>query len=86
MISKEIRKEDFVSPSELDDRLMADKDGSVKKGIIEKLKSYETKVKAAMNKGDLAPNQFEAAEQMINGIKQAQAIIQDRIVKDSKMK
>lgn len=84
MISKDTKKEEFVSPSELDDRLKADKDGSVKKEIIKKLQSYETKVKAAMNKGNLAPNQFEAAEQMSNAIKQAQAIIQDRIAKDGK--
>lgn len=84
MISKDTKKEEFVSPSALDDKLMADKDGSVKKGIIQKLEAYGTKVKAAMNKGDLAPNQFEAAEQMSNAIKQAQAIIQDRIAKDNK--
>lgn len=84
MISKNVKEEEFVSPSELDDRLKADKDGSLKKSIIQKLQAYETKVKTAMNKGDLAPNQFEAAEQMSNAIKQAQVIIQDRIKKDGK--
>ena len=81
MMNKKEDKE-FVSPSALDDKLRADKDGSVKEEIIKKLQNYEGKVKAAMSKGDLVPNQFEAAEQMSNAIKQAQAIIQDRIVKD----
>lgn len=84
MISKNKKEEAFVSPSELDDRLMADKDGSYKKEIMKTLEAYETKVKSAMNKGDLAPNQFEAAQQMGIAIKQAQAIIQDRITKDGK--
>lgn len=77
-------KPDFVSPSALDDRLMADKDGKVKKEIIKKLEGYAEKVKKAMNKGDLAPNQFEAAVQISEAIKQAQAIIQDRLLKDHK--
>lgn len=75
---------DFVSPSELDDRLIADKDGSLKKEIIKKLQDYAAKLKVSMNKGDLAPNQFEAGMQMTEAIKQAQAIIQDRMLKDSK--
>lgn len=83
MISKN-KEEEFISPSELDDRLRADKDGSLKKNIIQKLQSYETKVKGAMNKGDLAPNQFEAAEQMMKAIAHAEAIIQDRVKKDAK--
>lgn len=85
MIRKE-KDEEFVSPSALDDQLNADKDGSFKKEIIEKLDDYQRKVKSAMNKGDLAPNQFEAADDMYQAIENAKYIIKDRANVDRKKK
>lgn len=79
MISSKVEeKETFVSPSDLDERLRADKDGSLKKQLTEKLEAYYLKVNSALNKGDLVPNEFEAAKKIGEAILQAQLIIKER--------
>ena len=74
MTDKE-KKEESISLSELDDRLQADKDGTLKQEILDKLKPYQDILKAKIAKGELAPQEFEAATKMVEGLKQAEAII-----------
>lgn len=75
---EEEKKKDQISLSELDERLLADKDGSVKKEILEKLKAYQEKVDSKINKGELAPNEFEAAKSVSAAIREAHSIVFDR--------
>lgn len=64
-----------VSASDLDDRLSAANGEDLKKELIKKFEAYFQKVKAKMNKGDLTPTEFEAAEYMIDAIIQAAGIL-----------
>ena len=72
------KKEDAISLSEMDDKLKADKDGSYKKGVLDKLAPYLEKVKSKMAAGDLTPEEFEAAKKMEEAIKAAEALVRDR--------
>lgn len=68
-------KEKRVSASDLDDRLSAANGEDLRKELIKKFEAYFQKVKAKMNKGDLTPKEFEAAEYMIDAIIQAAGIL-----------
>lgn len=83
MFGKEEEKKEFISLSELEERLMADKDGSVRKEILDKLKGYESKVSAKLDGGTLTPNEFEAASAMRDGIRNAQEIVTEYQYKES---
>lgn len=64
-----------TSASALDDRLSGPQGQAVKKEYLDKLENYFSKVKAAMNKGDLNPTEYEAAKCMVDGILQSMVIL-----------
>ena len=80
---KEEEKKEFISLSELEDRLIADKDGKVKKEILGKLKEYEHKLSGKIDGGTLAPNEFEAASAIRESIRHAHEIVTDYHYKES---
>lgn len=63
---------------DLDEKLAKDKDGSYKKSLLNKLTPYEQGLNSKVAKGDLAPNEFEAAKKMLEGIKKARELLQNR--------
>lgn len=72
------KKEEAISLSEMDDKLMADKDGTYKKEVLDKLAPYLVKVKSKMAAGDLSPEEFEAAKKMEEALQAAQDLVRDR--------
>lgn len=78
MFGKEDKKEEVISLSEMDDKLMADKDGSYKKSILDQLQPYMASLKNKMNTGQLTPEEFEAAKKLEDALKGAEALIRDR--------
>lgn len=72
-------KEPRVSASALDDLLSGPDGDKQKKELIEKFEAYFTKVNAAMNKGDLSPTEFNAAESMKDAIIQATFIVRNHM-------
>jgi len=75
---KQTKGEEVLSLSEIDEKLMADKDGSFRKSLIEKLSPRLEDLNGKIAKGELAPAEFEAAKKMVEGLKQAKAMLEDQ--------
>jgi len=78
MNKEEGNKGESISLSELDDKLMADKDGSYKQSLLDKIKPYRENLNEEIEKGEFAPEEFEAAKKMLEGLKKAEDILRDR--------
>ncbi|MCL6269003.1 EscE/YscE/SsaE family type III secretion system needle protein co-chaperone [Sansalvadorimonas sp. 2012CJ34-2] len=66
---------EFVSLSVTEDRLATDKDGAVKKQLLEQLNSDLSELKQKKNTG-LAPEQFACTDALINAIDDAVKVIE----------
>lgn len=77
-MSEKKKQKDVMSLSELDDRLHASKDGSLKREILGKLQGYQRDLKSKMERGELSPEEFEAAKAFSKGLTQAHVVIENQ--------
>lgn len=78
MFEKQTSSTNKETVSELDEKLMADKNGSFKKELLEKIQTYRNDLKSKMNAGNLSPEEFEVAQSVAEAFKNAEDIVKDR--------